>query len=70
MESNMENNIRFLIQREMLLSLLKSGEITQDEYDKTLAKLRSKHNCKNRGENPVDSGNYTPHHRQGIPISS
>lgn len=46
MESNMENNIRFLIQREMLLSLLKSGEITQDEYDKTLEKLRSKHNCK------------------------
>ena len=36
MESNMENNIRFLIQREMLLSLLKNGEITQDEYDKTL----------------------------------
>ena len=29
MESNMENNIRFLIQREMLLSLLKNGEITQ-----------------------------------------
>lgn len=46
MESNMENNIRFLIQREMLLSILKSGEITQDEYDKILAKLRSKHNCK------------------------
>ena len=46
MESNMESNIRFLIQREMLLSLLKSGEITKDEYDKTIVKLRSKHNCK------------------------
>lgn len=46
MESNMENNIRFLIQREILLSLLKNGEISQAEYDKTLAKLRSKHNCK------------------------
>lgn len=46
MESNMDNNIRFLMQRSMLLALLKKGEISQAEFDKTLAKLRSKHNCK------------------------
>lgn len=46
MENNMENNIRFLLQRSLLLSLLNKGEISQAEYDKTLAKLRSKHNCK------------------------
>ena len=46
MESNIENNIRFLIQRELLLSLLNKGEINKTEYDKTIEKLRSKHNCK------------------------
>ena len=46
MESNMENNIRFLIQREILLSILKNGEIDKAEFDKTIKKLRSKHNCK------------------------
>ena len=26
--------------------------------------------CKHRGENPVESGNYPPHHRQGIRLST
>lgn len=33
MENNMENNIRFLLQRSLLLSLLNKGEISQAEYD-------------------------------------
>ncbi len=42
----MENNIRFVIQREMLLSLLKEGRITEKEYNQALGKLRKKSNCK------------------------
>lgn len=42
----MENNIRFVIQREILIALLKDGSITEKEYSQTLNKLRIKSNCK------------------------
>ncbi len=46
MENNIETSIRFAIQREMLISLLKDGCITEKEYKKALEKLRNKSNCK------------------------
>lgn len=46
MEDKIEISIRFAIQREILLSLLKDGYITDKELNKTLNKLRKKSNCK------------------------
>lgn len=46
MESKMENSIRFVIQREILISLLKDGCITEKEYSQALKILRIKSNCK------------------------
>ncbi len=46
MQTKIKTDIQFVIQREMLLALLKEGTITEQEYDKALNKLRKKHNCK------------------------
>lgn len=48
MDNEIEVSIRFAIQREILLMLLKKEMITkdEDEYEKTLAKLRAKQHCK------------------------
>lgn len=46
MDHELKSNLCFAMQREMLLMLLKSKEITIEEYEKTVSKLRTKHNCK------------------------
>lgn len=46
MENNLEADIGFAIKREMLLTLFRAGQITKEEFDKTIRKLRSKGNCK------------------------
>ncbi len=46
MDNEIEVSIRFAIQREILLMLLKNEKITKDEYEKSLAKLRAKQHCK------------------------
>lgn len=46
MDNEIEVSIRFAIQREILLMLLKKEMITKDEYEKSLAELRAKQHCK------------------------
>lgn len=46
MDNEIEVSIRFAIQREILLMLLKKEMITKDEYEKALTKLRAKQHCK------------------------
>ena len=42
MENQLQIEINFIIQREILITLLKQNMLTQDEYDRTVNILKNK----------------------------